>query len=254
MKKYFLGAAAALAVVAPGVASAEMTGYAGAQYGWVDDEDTSDKDAASSWFGAFVTPLHGNWDFQFDGNVADMDHGSHTHAWGAAQGHAFMRNDNHAVGAFVSQLNIDGDNFYGLGIEGAMYFNNFTWSGQAGWAQATYDDPDDITNIGTQGAFFLNNNFMLTGEVGWTDSEWESEEAITYGLGGEYQFQGSPFSVSLNWVHADSDYDGGGSHEVDAFVLGGRLNFGTADLRERTNNGASFVGLANAVRDSILMW
>ncbi len=253
-KSVFWGAAAALALITPGVASAEMNGYAGVQYGWLDDADDNTKEAASAWFGGFTTDLYGNWDFQFDANASDMDHGGHTHAWGSAQGHAFLRNDRHAFGVFASQLNIDSDNFYGLGVEGAMYWDRFTLSGQAGWAQATYDNPDDITNFGGQGTFFVNDNFTVGAELGWTDSEWEGEESFTYGLNSEFQFTGSPFSASLSWVHADSDYDGGGSHEVDAITIGGRLNFNTSDLRDRDRNGASFVGLANAVRDSILMW
>lgn len=253
-KSLLIGAAAILAMAAPGVASAEMNGHVGAAWGWLDDDDSSDKDGVWAFDGAFSTPVHNNWVFQFDGSMIDMDHGDHGHSFGNTQAHMFMRSDTHAFGGFVAAANIDGDPFFGLGLEGAAYFNRFTWSGQIGGMWEHDTDNDQIFNVSTRGDFFINDNFSIGAELGWTDSEWESEEAVVGGINGEYQFNNSPFSVSLGWVHGDSDYDGGGSHEIDQVTLGGRINFGTASLFERNRSGASMVGLNNAVRDSILMW
>ena len=255
MKKSLLfGAAAILAMAAPGVASAEMNGHVGAAWGWLDDDDDSNKEGVRSFDGAFTTPLHHNWIFQFDGTVTEMDHNSHSDSFANIQGHAVMRTDTHAFGGFFTAPHIGSDTFYGLGLEGAAYFNRFTWSGQIGAAWESNDDSDQVFNLSTRGDFFVNDNFSIGAELGWTDSEWESEEIVVGGINGEYQFNNSPFSVSLAWVHGDSDYDGGGSHEIDQITLGGRVNFGTASLFERNRAGASMVGFNNGVRDSILMW
>jgi hypothetical protein len=252
-KSVFWGAAAALAVIAPGAANAQMTGHAGASYGFL-DSDSNSGDAISSWSGGFTAPLHGKWDFQFDGASMDMDHVGHTHPFGSVQGHAIARGESHAVGVFVSSLNVDGSNFYGLGVEGAMYFNNFTWSGQAGWATPTYDDPDETWNVGTQLTYFVNDQFTLGGEVGYTDTEYYGADVVTYGLNVEYQFSESPFSASLGWIHSDGEYDNGFEVEADVIAISGRINFGTSDLRDRDRNGASFLGLANVNRDHALLY
>lgn len=249
-KSVFWGAAVALAAIVPGVASAEMNGYAGASYGWVNGDTSAE--ALSSWHGGFTAPLYGNWQFQFDGSSVDLDHDSHTHPFGSVQGHAFLRNDSHSFGVFASSLNIDGSNFYGLGAEGALYFNNFTWSGQVGWATPTYDNPDEVWNIGTQGTWFVSDNFTIGAELSYTDTEYYGEEITSYGVNAEYQFTGSPFSATLGWVQGDTDYDSGGSQDADIVMIGGRLNFGTSDLRDRDRNGASFMGLVNVIRDHTL--
>jgi hypothetical protein len=253
---WLLGAAALLAVAAPGVASA-TSGYVGAGYTALDDDDSTDKDGSIDLNGAVVTDLTGSWDLQFNADYSAMDHGTHDDPFTTTTVHAFTRNPNWAAGGFVGMFNRGGSNFWDAGIEGQLYLGSFTLTGAYTHADESNCSGCDSASdwVDLSGDFFLSPNTSIGANVSWYDDAWESESGYLYGVNIEHQFAGSPFSVGAGYLMLDGDYDGGGSHQVDSFSVFARWNFGTSDLRERSTEGASMPGGGeHLVRGAIGSW
>ncbi|HYD88770.1 MAG TPA: hypothetical protein VEA80_14945 [Vitreimonas sp.] len=233
MKKYLLGAAAALALAAPGVASAN-SGYADLSYTNTDfgsgDADTTALGGAYSWGG------DGTVGFQIDGVLGqheftggDVD----TYNLGA---HAFVRNEGHLIGGFVNFGNTDFGggseyDYYTLGAEGAVYMSRTTLSGVLSWSDSE-DLDNSVTALDLGLTHFVTDNFSIGGNLGFGEFD-AGSDFIAYGLGGEYQFASFPVSLYGGWN--TTDFDG---FEVDALTLGVRYNFG-GSLFDRDRSGAS---------------
>lgn len=254
MNKLLTGAAAVLAVAAPSVASAEITGYVGASYASVDDDDDSNKDGVIGLDGALVTDVGGAWSLQFDAHHGDMDHGGHNDAFSNATAHLFTRNESWAFGGFAGLGSRGGSSFWLAGVEGQFYTSDFTFGAAYTYADERNNDGYPLNAIDLEGAYFLTPNTSIGAGLGWFDDEWEDEDGFAYNLNIEHQLAGSPFSIGAAYFMHDADYSGGGEHEVDGFGIFGRWNLGTADLQTRSREGASMPGGANFVRHSVNSW
>ena len=247
MKKYFLGAAAALAVAVPGVAAADTNGFVGLNYATLDDSWDSDKDDAYGLNGAVVTNIGGAWNLQFDAAQANMTHGDHNHAYSDANVHAFYRTDAFAVGGVFGYEN-NGDALYSLGVEGQYYLPRFTLSGSYTYQSDISDDDFQTQNIAVDGQFFIMPNLAVGGGVQWVDSEWAAQDGYNYSVNAEYQLANSPLSFGASYTKSDLDSQFGGGHYNDVFGVFARWNFGTPDLQTRSTSGASLTGGADAFR------
>ncbi|MGH6951856.1 MAG: hypothetical protein ACREH4_13370, partial [Vitreimonas sp.] len=125
MRKVLFGAAAALAITAPGMAAADTSGYASFSYNTLDDDNDGDKEDYLELNGAVVGSLGGSWNVQFDASAQDMGHSSHTDNMSTAIVHAFWRGESFAFGGFggVTTGEIDGSV---LGAEAALYLDRFS--------------------------------------------------------------------------------------------------------------------------------
>lgn len=246
MKKHILGAAAALAVVAPGVAAADTNGFVGFNYATLDDSWDSDKDDAYGLNGAVVTNIGGAWNLQFDAAQSNMTHGDHNHAYSDANVHAFYRTDAFAVGGVFGYEN-NGDALYSLGAEGQYYLPHFTLTGAYTYQSDLSDDDYQAHNVGVDGQFFIKPNLAVGAGVQWADSEWANQEGYNYSVNAEYQLPASPLSFGASYTKSDLD-SGGGGHYGDVFGVFARWNFGTPDLQTRSRSGASLTGGADAFR------
>jgi hypothetical protein len=235
MKKYLLGAAAALAIVAPGVASAQSgyvdLGFTNSDAGAL-EIDTTQIGGAYAWGG------NGTVGFQIDGVV-----GMHEYDSGGPEvdtynigGHAFVRNDSHLIGGFVNFGNTDfgfGEyDYYTLGAEGAIYMSRTTLNGTLSWSDSE-DFDSSITALDLGLTHFVTDNFSVGGNVGFGEIDNGGSDFTAFGVGGEYQFATFPVSLYGGWN--TTDYDG---FEVDALTLGVRYNFG-GTLFDRDRSGAS---------------
>lgn len=233
MKKFLLGAVAALAISAPGVASAQSgyldLGYSSSDAG-ANDIDTWAVGGAYSWSG------NGSLGFQLDGVVGqheyDVGAEADTYNLGA---HLFTRNESHLFGGFVGigSTEFGGPfdyDYYTVGLEGAYYMSRTTLNGVLSYSNS--DDLNaDATMLDLGATHFVTDNFSINGGVGF--GELADNDVTTYGVGAEYQFTGVP--ISLYGGYNSSDYDGS---EVDVFSLGVRWNFG-GSLLDRDRSGAS---------------
>jgi hypothetical protein len=248
MKKYLLGAAAALAFVAPGVASAQ-SGYVDLGYTTTDfdgggDADTTEIGGAYAWGG------NGTVGFQIDGSIGNTDYsgGGDADAYNFG-GHAFVRNEGHLVGGFVNFGNVDFGggadyDYYTIGAEGSIYMARTTLNGVLAWSDSE-DLDDTLTSLDLGLTHFVSDNFSLGGNVGFGEFD-GGGDYTSLGLGGEYQFAAMPISIYGGWSTTDFDGD-----EADALTLGVRYNFG-GTLFDRDRSGASLSRNAGFGRTGVL--
>lgn len=234
MKKYLLGAAAALAFVAPGVASAQ-SGHIDLGYGTTDisggDIDSTTLGGAYSWGG------NGTVGFQVDGNLGwhEFDGGGDVDTYNFG-GHAFVRDTGHLIGGFVNFGNTDfGGGFdydyWTIGAEGAIYMNRTTIDGALSWSDSE-DLDTSLTALDLGLTHFVTDNFSLGANVGFGEIDGGSD-FTTLGVGAEYQFAAMP--ISLYGGYSTTDFDGS---DADTLSVGVRYNFG-GTLFDRDRSGAS---------------
>jgi len=235
MKKYLLGVAAALAIVAPGVASAQ-TGYVDLGYTNTDVGAGTDAD---TWAlgGAAVFGGENSLGFQVDGSFGNQDFGGGDVDLYNIGGHVFTRNDSHMIGGFVGYGSADFGPFdydyWTVGAEGAIYADRNTFSGVLSYSDAN-DFDATITSLDFGVTHFVTDNFSIGGGVGiGTIDSSSSNDLWQANLGAEYQFASLPISLYGGYQH--NDYDG---FETDALTAGVRYNFG-GTLLDRDRSGAS---------------
>ncbi len=248
MRNWIIGAAAALAAAAaPGVAAAQATGYVGAVYSNSDFGGATDDVDAWGAEGAVAFSGSGSIVFEVDASVVTTDDsgGGDDTGYGLV-GHLYGRNDDHLFGGFVGIAGSDSSETWIAGLEANKYFANWTLAGALFYGNNDDADADGF-GANVEGRFFLSDNFRLNGNIGWVSVDAGTagdDDAMLYGVGGEFQFPTVPISIGAGWNTID--FDGG---DVDTWTVGVRYNFGGTTLRDRDRNGASqasVVGLANA--------
>lgn len=245
MRNWIIGAAVALAAAAaPSVAAAQATGYVGAVYS---NTDFGGGDDVDSWGaeGAVAFAGSGSIVFEVDASLVSVDDDFSDDDTGyGLVGHIYSRNSDYLFGGFVGIAGSDDTETWLAGLEASKFFNQWTLAGAV-----FYGNNDDFDTDGwganVEGRVFLTDNFRLNGNVGWVsvDDGIDEDDAMLYGVGGEYQFAGLPVSVGAGW--STVDFDGG---DVDVWTVGVRYNFGGLSLLDRDRNGASqasVIGLAS---------
>lgn len=247
MKSVLFASAAAAAVLVAGAAAAEPTGYFDLGYANSEVDNGFGGGEIDSWTlgGKIFVPMDSAIDWQFDGSVSNSDYGlgdDVTRVGGAA--HAFTRNDSWAFGGFVAITDSDenDDALWSVGVEGHKYLESVTLAGQLSYGQPFDDSDVDLWSVGGEARWFLSDNFRLDARLGATQIESGSTDIdfMSYGVGGEYQFDGRPFSLYAGYDRTESDdlFD----LEVDTFSVGVRFSFGGDSLKSRDRSGASFNG------------
>lgn len=232
MKKYLLGAAAVLALAAPGVASAQ-SGFVDLGYS---STDVSSAEIDAWTFGGAYAWGGDSLGFQVDGVF-----GSHEYDSGGGEvdtynigGHLFTRNDTHLIGGFASVGNTDfsiGEyDYYTVGLEGAYYMSRTTLNGVLSYSDSE-DFDSDATALDIGATHFATDNFSFSGTLGF--GEIADLDFLTLGVGAEYQFSGAP--ISLYGGYTTTDYD---VFDADTLSVGVRWNFG-GSLFDRDRSGAS---------------
>lgn len=234
MKKYLLGAAAALAMIAPGVASAQ-SGYVDLGYTSTDLDGGGDVDTTALG-GAYAWGGNGTVGFQIDGAIAQHDFAGGDVDTYNLGGHAFVRNDSYLIGGLVNFGNTDFGggieyDYYTIGAEGALYLQRTTLNGALTWSDS--EDLDTaLTAVDLGATHFVTDNFSFGGNVGFGEFD-GGGDFTSFGLGAEYQFTALPVSLYGGW--STTDYDG---FETDGLTFGVRYNFG-GSLFDRDRSGAS---------------
>lgn len=229
MKKVTILGAAAFALMA--ATSANAQNYVGAVYGNSDVDGFGDSD----FYG--VEGAFGGPNYEFDLSFADSDE-SDSAISGAA--HLLSRSDSHLLGAFVGITDGSDSTTWTVGGEGNIYMDNVTFAGAIGYA--SNDDVDtDGYGINGEARLFPSDNLRLQASAGFAavDIAGIDDDVVSFGLGGEFQFDGSPVSLALNWDHSElSDAD----ITSETLTFGLRYNFG-GTLRDRDRTGASQASL-----------
>ena len=232
-------AGAALGVASPALAA---TGYVGTAYEWREVETpagNSDSDGiAINGSVAFdVTESLGyysasNLGVQLDGSYVFVDDENTA----AVTGHLFTRNDDWLWGGYVALADTEDTNVWGVGAEANRYFDQYTVAGTVGWTWL--DDIDtDIFGDGGEVRYFLSDSTRIDGGVGWArvDTLGGDDDALTFSIGGERQFTGSPVSAFANYTTAGFDQ---ADVDTNSFQVGLRWNFAPT-LIDRDRQGPS---------------
>jgi hypothetical protein len=230
MKKYLLGAAAALAIAAPGLAHAD-SGQVGAHYNNVNPSGGSDVNVYGLDL-AYSHDLSNGWTIQADGASERLDSsGSHI-----GQGYiglsAGVRNDSYSMYGYVGHGTVVGfvDGF-GVGVGGQMYFQSATLNGSVGYADG---DGGHITEVDVNGTWFFNDNFGLTGDANYSDFDFETVTSL--GIGATWRFTGSPVALDVGYQDYSDDADS------SVWRIGLTWNWGTDSAREQSQKGPSWDG------------
>ena len=239
MKKFLLGAVAALAIAAPGVASAQNA-YVDLGYSSSEGDVAGIDVEGDGWTlgGAAAFGGNGGLGTQFDATIGESED---TSTWNVG-GHLFTRSDTYLFGAFANYGAVEPDgaggdyNAWTLGLEGQWYASRTTFD----WSVA-YSDAEDLdatfTGADVGVTHFVTDNVSFGGGIGFGTVDVASFDTntLTYGLGAEYQFASLPISIYGGWNHFDlDDFDTDG----DTLSVGVRYNFG-GTLLERNRSGAS---------------
>lgn len=233
MKKFLAGAAAAAAILAPAMASAETNAVVGIQYSNT-EFDSFDFDSYG-FSGAFSHDFDSTF-LQFDGEYNRIDGGGCCSSGGYGAMHYGVRNDNYAFAGVISLNDFFGTSGLGYGVEGSLYFSNFVVNGALG--QVDFSDVDiGTTTIAADASYFFTPNFALNGLISHSegddnlDADW-----TTYGIGGEWRFSG-PASFTFGYRTTEIE-----DEEADAWTIGLNFDLGTGSLQERATSGPSMFG------------
>lgn len=240
MKTLFLASAAAAALFAAPALAQDAIGSVGLTYSNPSIEIAGDDFDADVWTvdGTVAIPAN-NWTVTFNGAIDYAKAYGEDDTTGAAAAHlTTMVAGDVRVGGFVAGNGIgSGDTVYTVGAEAQKYLAGSTLTGVVAYTSA--DDLDaDIWTIGGDAAFYVMPNLRLNAGVSYNnvDAQFGDIDAWTYGVGGEYEFIGTPFSVAAGYTRADID-----SIDVDTWSLGLRYSFG-GGLQARDRAGANLKG------------
>jgi len=153
----------------------------------------------------------------------------------------FARDSNsHAFGGFIDVAESDDSTLWGGGGEGQLFRDSWTVGASAAYF-AGGDSFDSAFGACGFARMYGSENFAIEGRGTLANVDFGGGDANAYGVGAgaEYQFMGSPFSIT-----GDVDYASLDDVDVDAtsLRLGGIWHFGTTDLVTRDRIGAGMRG------------
>lgn len=247
MKTLFLASAAAAALFAAPALAQDAVGSVGLTYSNPSVEIAGDDFDADVWTvdGTVAIPAN-NWTVTFNGAIDYAKAYGEDDTTGAAAAHlTTLVAGDVRVGGFVAGNGIgSGDTVYTVGAEAQKYLAGSTLTGVVAYTSA--DDLDaDIWTVGGDAAFYVMPNLRLNAGVSYNnvDAQFSDVDAWTYGVGGEYEFTGTPFSVAAGYTRADID-----SIDVDTWSLGLRYSFGGGlQARDRAGAGLNVSSIASVL-------
>jgi hypothetical protein len=247
MKTILLATAAAALFAAPAFAQ-DAIGSVGVTYSNPSIEVAGDDVDADVWTvdGSVALPAQ-DWTVTLNGAIDYTKAFGEEDVTGAAAAHLTkMWSSDVRAGAFVAANGIGSGNepIWTVGAEAQKYLSNATLTGQV--AYTTADNVDaDIWTVGGDAAFYVMPNLRLNAGVSYNnvDANLGDVDAWTYGVGGEYEFTGTPFSVAAGYTRADIE-----SIDVDTWSLGVRYSFGGGlQARDRAGAGLNVSSIASVL-------
>lgn len=223
MKTVFLASVAAATLIAAPAFAQDAVGSAGIGYVHTDTEGFKTDGANLDGVGAFkVAP---EWTVTVNGavNYADSNVGDDTAVSAAAHLTKTFSADLRA-GGFVVASDIGDANTFTVGGEVQKYFASTTLTGLVAY---TDSDLGDTWTIGGDAAYYVNPSLRLNAGVSYNtvDTAAGDVDAWAYGVGAEYQFANSPFSVHGSYQRVSTDAIVA-DIDSDVFMIGARYNFG----------------------------
>lgn len=230
---------AAAAVAAP--AFAQTVGSVGVSAAQTEVEDFDGQTYAIDGNVAFKA--NENWTVTINGALStnDGDLGDDTAFTGGVA--ATYAGSDWRVGPYIQGSDAGDATLWNGGVVAQKYLENVTLSGAVSYGQI--DDVDaDLWAINGDVRYFVSDNFRLNAGLGFAkiDTDFGDADLWTAGVGAEYQFASTPWSIFGGYDHVElSDVD----VSADTFKIGARYSFG-GDLKARDRAGADLPNIASA--------
>jgi hypothetical protein len=146
------------------------------------------------------------------------------------------------AGGFVGAGEAASETLWTTGVVGQKDLGKVTLAGAAGYGNV---DGINADLWGAKGElrYFVSDTFRIDGGLGWSqiDGGGADADVWTAGIGGEYQFAGTPWSLTAGYEHSNSDDL---DLTADTVKVGVRVNFG-GDLKARDRSGADLGSVTN---------
>lgn len=215
-----------------------QTGSVGANYTRV-DTDFGDADAYGV-DGEVIFSTGGAWSAIIDGSYLDSDDADGTLS---ANGHLITSGSNNAWGGFVGVSDNDNSTVWTIGGEYAQFFDTSTLAFNVTYGN---DDDNNVDAYGISGAYRIFASDSLRFDLGASfaraDAGGVDGDINSLGVGVEYRFDNSPFSIGAAYSRL-----GGDIPDADVVGVTLRWNFGDATLKEADRKGKTFTSLGNAL-------
>lgn len=245
LRLFATAALAAAAISAPALAQ-DVTGSIGVNaahtefdaLGFEAEGEAYGIDASVAW------KTTSSWNIALNGSVtgAETDFGSDTtYSLGGSTTHA---GSDWRAGFAGGYTDLDDAGLWTVGVVGQKYIGDWTVSGVASWG-AVKDYDADVWTVGGDVRYFVSDNFRINAGASWNTIDVANVDVDGWnaGVGAEYQFAGSGWSITGAYDHAElSDFDA----SADTFKLGVRYSFG-GDLKARDRSGADISVGSNAL-------
>lgn len=235
---------AAAAVAAP--AFAQTVGSVGISAAQTEVEDFDGQTYAIDGAAAFKAGE--NWTVTVNGALStfDGDLGDDTAFTGGVA--ATYAGSDWRVGPYIQGSDAGDGTLWNGGVVAQKYLDNVTLSGAVSYGQI--DDVDaDLWAINGDVRYFVSDNFRLNAGLGFAkiDTDFGDADLWTAGVGAEYQFASTPWSIFGGYDHVElNDVD----VSSDTFKIGARYSFG-GDLKARDRAGADLPNVAAAFTGGI---
>jgi len=234
----FVAASAAIALAAT-AAQAQVVGHAGVNVattsvvvpGKNTDFQTYQAEGAAKFDVASLGALVDGQVSVLDGDLDDVSYAATLHLNTKVGGNALL-------GAFGGVDASDDLTIWSLGVEGqAAVTDKVTLYGQAGWGDVENVGGVDLWAVRGELRYFANENWKVQAQAGYLniDTNFGNVDGWSIGAETEYQFAGTPWSVTAGYDYADLNDAPVKSH---TFRIGARYTFGAPSLKARDAAGA----------------
>lgn len=232
MRKFLIGAASVAAIMVPAAqANAETAGYIDLALGQL-DSDGADLDTLSIG-GAVAADLSQNWRVQFDVDTNRLSDGSDGVTATNVAAHVYHEGDNWAIGGVLTNRDLYFASAWMLGLEGQAHLGALVLEGEASFGTIEdFGDDADATSANVNITYYFTPNFSVAAGYDYFEVDGFSDSLDTWGIDGEYKFDGSQFSLFAGWAQLES-----GDEEIDSWRIGGRYAFGDDTLQGRRTTG-----------------
>lgn len=205
------------------------------------DADESETAGVFGGAGRANAPFGNNWNLQLDAQGSALvfsDGGSYSYPEFGGYAHLYSRDPNsHALGVFGGADFPQGASLYTFGVEGQMYWPQFTLYTQASLSAVNAGSSNGhAAQVRGQGQWFPTDDTIVTGDLIWTGLNLESYQVNVLSVGGGvlHRFSGSPWAgfVRGRWDHATGE---GSTTDAFTALAGVRLHADPAGSTEKSH-------------------
>lgn len=233
--------AAAVALLVPAVASADVRGVVELGYESAENDDFDYDFDSLQIGGAIVTDLTPAWTLQVDARSVQQSYDDDDYNQSHAGVHVAYDFGGWQVGGVAGIVGYFGDSTLNFGAETRTAFGPLSLNAAAVFGNGDSDGTDlETESLRGNAAWFFTPNFNVSAGIGNFEADYEGfvYEYDSWNVGAAFQFANN-VEIYGNYSETDLSFSFSSSEPtVDAFRVGVRLHFNGGTLQDNTNNGA----------------